>query len=90
MLQWIPKKNPPNQKKFETRNPKKNSLEKHPRILLETKKQKNPKISMRKTRTILEKLAPKSVKREDEFVNWSTFLMGLQNPQTNHIISRGD
>ena len=62
-------KKTPNQKKFETRNPKKISLEKHPRILLETKKQKNPKISMRKTHTFLEKLAPKSVNREDESVN---------------------
>ena len=46
---------------------KKISLEKLPRILLETKKQKkkNPKISMRKTHTFLEKFGPKSVNRED-------------------------
>ena len=73
MLQRIPKKKPPNQKKFETRNSqetlKKFSLEKLLRILLETKKQKNPKISMRKTHTILEKLAPKPGNREDEPVN---------------------
>ena len=73
MFRRIPKKNPQPKKKFETRklprNPKKISLEKHPRILLETKKQKNPKISMRKTHTFLEKLAPKSVNREDESVD---------------------
>ena len=46
---------------------------------------------MRKTRTFLEKLAPKSVNREDDWSNWSTILMGLQNPQTDHIIiSSGD
>ena len=60
---------------LETRNSqetlKKISLEKLPRILLETKKQKNkkkkkktPKISMRKTHTFLEKFAPKSVNRD--------------------------
>ena len=42
---------------------KKISLEKLPRILLETKKQKNPKISMRKTHTFLEKLAPRTSDR---------------------------
>ena len=42
---------------------KKISLVKLPRILLETKKQKNPKISMRKTHTFLEKLAPRTSDR---------------------------
>ena len=73
MLRRIPKKKTPNQKKIEIRNSqetlKKIILEKFPRILLETKKQKNPKILMRKTHTVLEKLAPKSVNREDESVN---------------------
>ena len=45
---------------------------------------------MTKTYTFLEKLAPKSVNRKDESINWSTLLTGLQNPQTDHIISRGD
>ena len=45
---------------------------------------------MRKTHIFLEKLAPKFVNREDESVNWSTFLTGLQNPQIDHIISCGD
>ena len=45
---------------------------------------------MRKTNTFLEKLAPKSVNREDESVNWSTLLTGLQNLQIDYIIFRGD
>ena len=69
MLQRIPKKKPQTRKNLKQETLKRISLEKFPRILLETKKQKNPKISMRKTHTFLEKLAPKSVNREDEFVN---------------------
>ena len=63
----IKKKTPNGQtiKNLKQETLKKISLEKLPRILLETKKQKNPKISMRKTHTFLEKLAPKSVNRED-------------------------
>ena len=84
-------KKPQTRKNLKQETLKKISLEKLPRILLETKKQKNPKISMRKTHALLEKLAPKSVNREDESVNWSTLLTGLQNHQTDHIIiSRGE
>ena len=81
----------PNNHNFEIQMVNSNlTLEKLPRILLETKRQKNPKISMTKTHTFLEKLAPKFVNRKDESINWSTLLTRLQNPQTDHIISRGD
>ena len=69
MIRRIPKKKPQTKKKLKQETLEKISLEKLPRILLETKKQKNPKISMRKTHTFLEKLAPKFVNREDESVN---------------------
>ena len=69
MIRRIPKKKPQTKKKLKQETLKKISLEKLPRILLETKKQKNPKISMRITHTFLEKLAPKFVNREDESVN---------------------
>ena len=65
MLRRIPKKKPQTRKKLKQETLKKISLEKLPRILLETKKQKNSKISMIKTHTFLEKLAPKSVNSED-------------------------
>ena len=43
---------------------------------------------MRKTHTFLEKFAQsQSIEIPP---SWSTFLMGLKNPQTDHIISRGD
>ena len=61
----LKKKKTQTKKNLKQETLKKISLEKLPRILLETKKQKNPKISMRKTHTFLEKLALKSVNRED-------------------------
>ena len=43
---------------------------------------------MRKTHTFLEKFAQsQSIEIPP---SWSTLLMGLKNPQTDHIISRGD
>ena len=38
--------------------------------MLETKKQKNPKISMRKTHTFLEKLAPRTSDRDIQIWHW--------------------
>ena len=44
---------------------------------------------MRKTHTFLEKLAPKSVNREDSICQLIQLLTGLQNSQTDHIIISG-
>ena len=80
MLRRIHKKKTPNsqtRKNLKQETLKKISLEKLPRILLETKKQENPKISMRKTHTFLEKLAPRTSDRDIQLDIGIRYIVGV-------------